>query len=1143
MSDQARLLGELRDLIAKKEVVLVVGTGVAVSASQNAPTASWKGLLLSGVKWCEEMKPELSGRWAERRLDDIEHGTTSEMVAAADLITDELNSLAPGEFKKWLKHEVGSLHIQNRLVLDALLALDGPLATTNYDHLIEEAISTNAPQLAVSWRDRDAVETIIRDWNRGEFRNGVLHLHGKWDQPESVVLGIKSYEAVKNDEHAQTVLKWLRLGKSLLFVGCADGLGDPNFGNFLTWTRSVFAGSPFHQYCLVRECEREKLQAQHPLTERIVFLSYGKEFKDLAPFLRKIAPKPGKTTVSGRRARQKPTAKSAPPAPAVGAYLKRLAEETRFLRMIGLSENLQIDLETKDAYVPLRAVVARSLTGKHLGRYSRKELKEAGQAEENTPLSEMFTVARRYKKRGVILLGEPGAGKTTGARQLCWRLASGEHTPPELGMPRGLVPVFLRLRNLQDADQAEGFKDFVVRETHDADAPDCHSNPGPDLWNRQQPTLWVFDGLDEVVSDPVRVKVSRRIQDFLSHRTRDHVLVTSRYQGYGQAVDLGAGFVQFHVQPLKQEQVETFVDRWFHAAYQELYGDKPKATKEADADAANLKRILSQGEFTIGGLRELRTNPLLLTVVCLVYHQEHALPRGRAALYDKCVTVLLESWRKGLYEQRQAEPFDPRAAQRVLASLAWWMHCRSEDQPEGRLEREEDRRGSPAAATEEMANAVARTLAETTAGAGLGRDGRRFIGRMRDESGILVTARPECCSFLHLTFQEYLAATHAVEEGLARELVARAGKSWWRETILLALARASSPFAKQFFAALLDSPAWEADLGFTARCLEETAVTVFDPFLKKLKDRKAPDAQKIRILQLLRQKDDPALLKVCGTLAGSKNAELASAACEILARGKAPGVIEVVEKAPAEIAAVAKPGRVHVDPRTGIAFIVIPAGEFDMGSKRDESEKPIHRVHISKPFLLGKYPVTNQEYERFLKEAKRKTLPKYWNDKNFNQPQQPVVGVSWHDAQAFCKWAGCRLPTEAEWEYACRAGSQKNYCFGDAESELEQYAWYYNCKNIGGKSQAVGQKKPNQWGLYDMHGNVWEWCNDWFGRYPERPVADPTGPKKGQSRVLRGGSWGFIPDYLRSASRSSGMPVSRLNVIGFRCVWVEGSSP
>jgi len=121
---------------------------------------------------------------------------------------------------------------------------------------------------------------------------------------------------------------------------------------------------------------------------------------------------------------------------------------------------------------------------------------------------------------------------------------------------------------------------------------------------------------------------------------------------------------------------------------------------------------------------------------------------------------------------------------------------------------------------------------------------------MRDESGILVNASPGCCSFLHLTFQEYLAATHAVEECLAGELVKRLDKSWWREVILLALARANGPFAKEFFAAFLESPAWEADLNLAARCLDEAAVTILDPFVDRLKSREAPKSQKIRILRM-----------------------------------------------------------------------------------------------------------------------------------------------------------------------------------------------------------------------------------------------------------------------------------------------------
>ena len=899
---------------------------------------------------------------------------------------------------------------------------------------------------------------------------------------------------------------------------------------------------------------KRRLAESSPSQDRLVLAARADWLFELAREVDDLGESPDEAKAYKQQAlqlsRALQDAVSRPHSPVVAGYLRRLAEETRLLRMIGLAENLQIDLEIKDAYVPLRTVVTRALSSRPQGRYSPNEFKEAGPVEENIVLSEMFSVAGRYHKRGVILLGEPGAGKTTGARQLCWLLASGTQAPADLGLPGGVVPVFLRLRHLPDEHVETGFKDFVLRETQDADAPETEAQPGLALWNGQ-PRLWVFDGLDEVASEAVRGRVSRRLQDFLRHRPQDFVLVTSRYQGYGDKVDLGAGFLQFHVQPLKPDQVEAFVDKWFSAAYQELYGDKPKAAREAAADAGNLKRILNQTDYAIGGLRELRTNPLLLTVVCLVYHQEHALPRGRAALYEKCVTVLLESWRKELYDGKGADAYDPRAAQRVLAHLAWWMHCQGEGQAGGKEAGVEDRRGSPSAGIKEMAEAVARPLAETAPGAGLGRDGQRFIERMRDESGILVTAQPGRCSFLHLTFQEYLAATFAVEEGQSRELVERLDKSWWREVILLALARANGPFARQFFAALLDSPAWEADLGFASRCVDETAVTVLDPFLDKLRRGETPADQKLHILHLLRQRTDAALVKVCQDLVRSDHTELASLAREILARAGVevePRVVELTGRAVVTFGATASltvgrppaelqgaPLGLHVDSRTGLAFILLPAGEFEMGSNYNDREKPIHRVQLTQPFLLGKYPVTNQEYERFLKETKRMTLPESWDDKNFNRPQQPVVGVSWEDAQVFCDWAGCRLPTEAEWEYACRAGSKgRAYCFGDDEAEREQYAWYD--KNSGGKTHPVGQKKPNDWGLYDVHGNVWEWCQDWYDEYPKGSIADPAGPKKGQFRVFRGGSWHSPAERCRSAYRDYGRPSNRLINLGFRVV-------
>ena len=152
---------------------------------------------------------------------------------------------------------------------------------------------------------------------------------------------------------------------------------------------------------------------------------------------------------------------------------------------------------------------------------------------------------------------------------------------------------------------------------------------------------------------------------------------------------------------------------------------------------------------------------------------------------------------------------------------------------------------------------------------------------------------------------------------------------------------------------------------------------------------------------------------------------------------------------------------------------------------------------------------------------------------------RPVEQVSWDDAQEFLaklnlmeKIDTYRLPTEAEWEYACRAGSTTRFCFGDKEEKLGEYAWYGD--NSEGKTHPVGQKQPNAWGLYDMHGNVWEWCQDWYGDYPAGPVTDPRGPDAGEYRVLRGGSWDNDTRNLRSAVRNYYYPDYRSDIIGFR---------
>jgi len=226
-----------------------------------------------------------------------------------------------------------------------------------------------------------------------------------------------------------------------------------------------------------------------------------------------------------------------------------------------------------------------------------------------------------------------------------------------------------------------------------------------------------------------------------------------------------------------------------------------------------------------------------------------------------------------------------------------------------------------------------------------------------------------------------------------------------------------------------------------------------------------------------------------------------------------------------------------VDNSIGIKLTLIPAGEFQMGSPGSDSdaldsEKPQHTVRITKPLYLGVTEVTQEQYERVMGT----------NPANFKGAQLPAENMSWEDAVEFCRKLSSlpaersagrvyRLPTEAEWEYACRAGSKTKWSFGDSESSLGDYAWY---GSNSGSRQAVGQKKPNAWGLYDMHGNVWEWCSDWHGNYASTTVSDPTGATAGSDRVSRGGGWYGGARDCRSAIRGGSAPGYRLVNLGFR---------
>jgi len=241
---------------------------------------------------------------------------------------------------------------------------------------------------------------------------------------------------------------------------------------------------------------------------------------------------------------------------------------------------------------------------------------------------------------------------------------------------------------------------------------------------------------------------------------------------------------------------------------------------------------------------------------------------------------------------------------------------------------------------------------------------------------------------------------------------------------------------------------------------------------------------------------------------------------------------------------------VTLAPAVTMKMVFIPPGEFTMGSPADERDRnddegPQHKVRITRPFYLGVYEVIQAEYEAVGGN----------NPSRFKGAKNPVETVTWNDAVAFCEKASrlsgrkVRLPTEAEWEYACRAETKTAYQWGDDPDDGKEWCngydltskaenkfpWpHFNWRDGFAKTAPTGSFKANAWGLYDMHGNVWEWCSDWHGKYETGVQVDPKGPATGDSRVLRGGSWGTVARYCRSAVRGGNAPDYRGSHHGFR---------
>jgi formylglycine-generating enzyme required for sulfatase activity len=792
----------------------------------------------------------------------------------------------------------------------------------------------------------------------------------------------------------------------------------------------------------------------------------------------------------------------------IKAYCQKAEALYENIPLMGFRTRLRVPIRIEDIYVPLRAMVDLRATGRACFADAEDAEKTLGHIDEcdDSALLKAFSRARELDRRGIVILGDPGSGKTTHLkRPLLWCLRQG---PETLSLPADIIPVFLPLRELTDLDQ--GLDAFIQTQL---DKPHLGTPQGfgKQLVARGN-LLFLFDGLDEVADPDQRARVARWIDQALTVHRSCRFVVTCRFAGYTDKARLCEQFLEMHLRPLSFDQVEIFVGNWYRIVETGLSKDRRQAEVIAKERSQDLIERLGQPEFRARRVFELTRNPLLLTNLCLVHRDRGNLPHDRARLYEECTDVLLELWRAAIGYQSRV---DARSGRKILQPAAFWLH-----QEEGRTR----------AKAEELAPVIEPALKDAGWPHG---SAEAFLRVVRDESGLLTGWDQEHFGFMHLGFQEYLAARHIqnnfyLDPKVIGDLADQFGQSWWQEVTLLLLCLENPCLFIPFMRELVQRPGFTQHSDLVELCLDDAAEKPVLPFLELLQTEPGKDPahwqRQLAALKLVERLDNDALSKVAQQLAKHPYDKIRQR------------VVQRKIKAEQEVISA---------PRGGYELVRIPGGGFLMGSPDSEEgrldrEGPQHKVRVP-DFFMGRYPVTNEAYGRFLAENPKEKEPAYWASREYNQPQQPVVGVSWEEARQYARWAGLQLPSEAQWEYACRAGTRTRFHSGNKEEDLDRVGWYE--ENSGRKLHPVGQKEPNRFGLFDMHGNVWEWVeDDWHNNYEGAPddgsawIDEP----RSSSRVFRGGSWGYSARGCRSACRGWVVPGLRGYVVGFRLALLPG---
>ena len=779
-------------------------------------------------------------------------------------------------------------------------------------------------------------------------------------------------------------------------------------------------------------------------------------------------------------------------AEAAGKYLQNLYNRHRYLnfRGMGVVDRVPLKFSLLDIYVPLLACqeLPKGDTWERAQIGGRDLQDEEGQALHMSEPREVIGILR--KNTGLIILGDPGSGKTTFLKYLALMTSCGKGE--ELGLGERfplLVPLSAYANALSNGDKVS-LDDFIAGYFYETS-----NNKTVDALMKKAlkagSGLVLFDGLDEVKEPALRQTVIDRVINFYHqhYALGNKFVITSRIVGYREVRPVADGLVECTLVDFSKKEIQSFVENWTLALENQAQGEGAAALLDAEKEKQELLQAVEENP----GVRRLAANPLLLTILALMKRQGVTLPERRVQLYDQYVRTLISSWNRARSLNADVNAYVPDEIQtlRILAPLALWMH---EISPGVGLVKQMD-----------LQRKLIRIFAEKGS-EDPEAETNKFMQDVREYASLLLERGTAEYGFIHLTFEEYLAAVAVALSGqgsgqvIAEKLLAHLGEQPWREVSLLAVGYLG--IIQQ-----LDSVAGEVVERLAETNNAEAVILAGEAVL---------DARPAGVPQKSCEKVIRALINTMQDT-GVNNMQRRRAGLVLGDLGWQPPDLE--------------------------NFVQIPAGKFLYGEKKEERE-------IKYSYWIGKYPLTNLQFERFIKdggyqkqefwskEGWKKHKEKNWErlhyrQTDFGNPIFPVIGVSWFEAEAYCNWLTarglpfevpqgyvCRLPLEEEWERAARGVDGREYPWGDEFVSA-------NCNTKDGESSGTTAvctfpQGVSPAGVEDLSGNVLEWTISEFGDIGRR--------------VLRGGSWIDSSWYARCSSRFNYNPDIRYTSLGFRIV-------